>query len=247
MCLIISVSTEKQLHPPILVNRFYFRNTWAQNVQNYWQKRSFVQSEHYYELIGNGNAERATLNTSICLPLRQLNMPAVRPQKTDPICLNSHFYQIGLRYESGILPEVHLYWLKAAVQNCRKHLWNKVLLVLQCPASLRLGWLCCRNLESFADSSFVTCSQRWFTPVCINSLWCLCFPGSDHGSAGTEVSGSQQDCLLHHGGGGGREAPDWPGRGIQTNVSASHYILQQKGKKKRWQFSNFSPLFKTLH
>lgn len=132
--------------------------------------------------------------------------------------------------KSGILPEVHQYWLKAGVQKCRKHPWNKVLLVLQRPASPRLGWLCCRNLESFADSLFVTCSQRWFTPVCINSLWCLCFPGGDHGSAGTEVSGSQQDCLLHHGGGGGREAPDWPGRGIQTNVSASHYILQQKEK-----------------
>lgn len=146
--------------------------------------------------------------------------------------------------KSGILPEVRQYWLKAAVRKCGKHPWNKVLLVLQRPASLRLGWLCYRSLESFADSSSVTCCRRWFTPVCINSLWCLCFPGGDHGSAGTEVSSSQQDCLLHHGGGGGREAPDWPGRGIQTNVSASHYILQQKEKKKkRWQFSNFPPLF----
>lgn len=77
----------------------------------------------------------------------------------------------------------------------------------------------------------------------INTLWFLCFPGGDHGGAGTEVSGSQQDCLLHHGGGGGREAPDWPGRGVQTNVSASYYILQQKITRR---FSNLPPPFKTL-
>lgn len=49
---------------------------------------------------------------------------------------------------------------------------------------------------------------------------CLRFPGGDHGSAGAEVSGSKQDCLLHHGGGGRREASDWPSGGIQANVRA---------------------------
>lgn len=114
---------------------------------------------------------------------------------------------------------------------------KKVLLVLPHWASLRLEKLCCINLESLADNLSVTCFQRWFTPVCINSLWCLCFPGGDHGSAGTKVSGSQQNCLLHHGGGGGREAPDRPSRGVQTNVSASHYILQHKNNTELFQIS----------
>lgn len=74
------------------------------------------------------------------------------------------------------------------------------------------------------------CSWLFFTPWPLskdeslpfyNKLqWCLCFLGGDHGSAGAEVSGSQQDCLLHHGGGRRRETPDRPSRSIQANVSA---------------------------
>lgn len=61
--------------------------------------------------------------------------------------------------------------------------------------------------------------ERWITSPPQHSLRFLCSPGGDHGSAGAEVFGSEQDRLLHHGGGGRPEAPDWPGGGVQANVS----------------------------
>lgn len=63
-------------------------------------------------------------------------------------------------------------------------------------------------------------------PLVYNLLRGLCAsPGGDHGSARAEISGSKQDCLLHHGGGRGRETPDRPSRGIQANVSVHTQIL----------------------
>ena len=50
-----------------------------------------------------------------------------------------------------------------------------------------------------------------------DDVWCV--SGGGDGSAGPEVSGSQQDCVLYDGGGRGGETSDRSGRGFQTMVS----------------------------
>lgn len=116
--------------------------------------RSLIQYELYYELILNVNAEPTSLNTFICLPLRKLNSCQ---NGSDMFKLTFIFNELGSLMKSELLLEVYQYLLKSAVTNHKKHPWKKVLLVLQLQASHRLWWLCCINLESFADSLTVTC------------------------------------------------------------------------------------------
>lgn len=92
-----------------------------------------------------------------------------------------------------------------------------------CASNSISGWIFCLLL-CFWPSCSPTSLKRWVTSR-RSSLRLLCFLGGDHGSGGAEVSGSEQDCLLHHGGGGRREAPDWSSRGIQANVSVHKWMF----------------------
>lgn len=88
-------------------------------------------------------------------------------------------------------------------------------------------WIFCLLL-CFWLSCSLTSLKRWVTSR-QSSLRLFFFPGGDHGSGGAEVSGSKQDCLLHHGGGGRWEAPDRPSRGIQADVSEHTWMFVYHG------------------
>lgn len=94
-----------------------------------------------------------------------------------------------------------------------------------CPS---LTW-CCRSLWrcDWSDKhwkfivfwGFFPLLFRPNTSFCLNPL--LVFSDCDRGGSGSEVCGSEPDCLLHHGGGGRREAADGPGWSLQTTVSSA--------------------------